>query len=53
MRTVLAKLGRESLTVSDRGLRHGLIVDRFGRAAVYDAPGDGDAKGSGGRAPVS
>ena len=53
VRTVLAKLGRESLIVSDRGLRHGLIVDRFGRAAVYDAPGDGDAKGSGGRAPVS
>jgi exopolyphosphatase/guanosine-5'-triphosphate,3'-diphosphate pyrophosphatase len=28
--TVLAKLGRESLTVSDRGLRHGLLVERFG-----------------------
>ena len=24
------KLGRESLTVSDRGLRHGLLVERFG-----------------------
>jgi exopolyphosphatase/guanosine-5'-triphosphate,3'-diphosphate pyrophosphatase len=31
VRTVLAKLGRDSLTVSDRGLRHGLPVDRFGR----------------------
>ena len=25
-----AKLGKESLTVSDRGLRHGLLVERFG-----------------------
>jgi exopolyphosphatase/guanosine-5'-triphosphate,3'-diphosphate pyrophosphatase len=30
VRTVLAKLGVHSLTVSDRGLRHGLLVDRFG-----------------------
>ena len=30
VRTVLAKLGRDSLTVSDRGLRHGLLVERFG-----------------------
>ena len=30
VRTVLTKLGCESLVVSDRGLRHGLIVDRFG-----------------------
>jgi exopolyphosphatase / guanosine-5'-triphosphate,3'-diphosphate pyrophosphatase len=29
VRTVLAKLGRESLTVSDRGLRHGVLVERF------------------------
>jgi len=29
--TVMDKLGRESLTVSDRGLRHGLLVERFGR----------------------
>ena len=29
VRTVLSKLGPESLTVSDRGLRHGLLVDRF------------------------
>jgi len=31
VRTVLAKLGRDSLTVSDRGLRHGVPVERFGR----------------------
>ena len=29
VRTVLAKLGRDSLTVSDRGLRHGVLVERF------------------------
>lgn len=29
VRTVMAKLGRDALTVSDRGLRHGLLVDRF------------------------
>ena len=31
VRTVMRKLGRASLTVSDRGLRHGVLVDRFGR----------------------
>jgi exopolyphosphatase/guanosine-5'-triphosphate,3'-diphosphate pyrophosphatase len=30
VRTVMDKLGRDTLTVSDRGLRHGLIVERFG-----------------------
>jgi exopolyphosphatase/guanosine-5'-triphosphate,3'-diphosphate pyrophosphatase len=30
VRTVLDKLGRESLTVSDRGLRHGVLIERFG-----------------------
>jgi exopolyphosphatase/guanosine-5'-triphosphate,3'-diphosphate pyrophosphatase len=30
VRTVLDKLGKRSLTVSDRGLRHGLLVERFG-----------------------
>lgn len=30
VRTVLDKLGKESLIVSDRGLRHGLLVERFG-----------------------
>jgi exopolyphosphatase/guanosine-5'-triphosphate,3'-diphosphate pyrophosphatase len=29
VRTVLAKLGVESLTVSDRGLRHGVLLERF------------------------
>jgi len=31
VRTVLGKLDRDSLVVSDRGLRHGLIVERFGK----------------------
>jgi exopolyphosphatase/guanosine-5'-triphosphate,3'-diphosphate pyrophosphatase len=31
VRTVLEKLGSESLTVSDRGLRHRLLEERFGR----------------------
>lgn len=30
VKTVMEKLGKNSLTVSDRGLRHGLIVERFG-----------------------
>jgi len=30
VRTVMEKLGQETLTVSDRGLRHGLLIDRFG-----------------------
>jgi exopolyphosphatase/guanosine-5'-triphosphate,3'-diphosphate pyrophosphatase len=30
VRTVLEKLGHRSLTVSDRGLRHGVLIDRFG-----------------------
>ena len=29
VRTVMDKLGRDSLTVSDRGLRHGVLLDRF------------------------
>ncbi|HEY6398603.1 MAG TPA: hypothetical protein VIX82_14235 [Solirubrobacteraceae bacterium] len=29
VRTVIAKLGHASFTVSDRGLRHGVLVDRF------------------------
>ena len=29
VRTVLAKLGMNSLTVSDRGLRHGVLLERF------------------------
>jgi hypothetical protein len=30
VRTVMDKLGQQALTVSDRGLRHGLLLDRFG-----------------------
>ena len=30
VRTVMDKLGMDRLTVSDRGLRHGLITERFG-----------------------
>jgi exopolyphosphatase / guanosine-5'-triphosphate,3'-diphosphate pyrophosphatase len=30
VRTVMDKLGQPSLTVSDRGLRHGLLSERFG-----------------------
>ena len=30
VRTVLRKLRKDALTVSDRGLRHGLLIDRFG-----------------------
>jgi exopolyphosphatase/guanosine-5'-triphosphate,3'-diphosphate pyrophosphatase len=30
VRTILSKLGMDAATVSDRGLRHGLLVDRFG-----------------------
>jgi exopolyphosphatase / guanosine-5'-triphosphate,3'-diphosphate pyrophosphatase len=30
VRAVMDKLGQQSLTVSDRGLRHGLLVHRFG-----------------------
>jgi exopolyphosphatase/guanosine-5'-triphosphate,3'-diphosphate pyrophosphatase len=32
IRTVLEKLGSESFVVSDRGLRHGVLVERFGEA---------------------
>jgi exopolyphosphatase/guanosine-5'-triphosphate,3'-diphosphate pyrophosphatase len=30
VRTVMDKLGKNALTVSDRGLRHGVLVERFG-----------------------
>jgi exopolyphosphatase/guanosine-5'-triphosphate,3'-diphosphate pyrophosphatase len=30
IRTVMEKLAQDELTVSDRGLRHGLLIDRFG-----------------------
>jgi exopolyphosphatase/guanosine-5'-triphosphate,3'-diphosphate pyrophosphatase len=32
VRTILEKLGQDRLTVSDRGLRHGLIAERFGQS---------------------
>jgi exopolyphosphatase/guanosine-5'-triphosphate,3'-diphosphate pyrophosphatase len=31
VRTIVTKLDQQSLTVSDRGLRHGVFVERFGR----------------------
>jgi exopolyphosphatase / guanosine-5'-triphosphate,3'-diphosphate pyrophosphatase len=34
VRTIMEKLNQESLTVSDRGLRHGLLLERFGVTAV-------------------
>jgi exopolyphosphatase/guanosine-5'-triphosphate,3'-diphosphate pyrophosphatase len=34
VRTVMEKLGQRTLTVSDRGLRHGLIRERFGSAQI-------------------
>jgi exopolyphosphatase/guanosine-5'-triphosphate,3'-diphosphate pyrophosphatase len=30
IRTIMEKLGAQSMTVSDRGLRHGVLVERFG-----------------------
>ena len=30
VRTVMDKLGQDLLTVSDRGLRHGVLLERFG-----------------------
>ena len=30
IRTVMEKLGKDALTVSDRGLRHGVLAERFG-----------------------
>jgi exopolyphosphatase/guanosine-5'-triphosphate,3'-diphosphate pyrophosphatase len=43
VRTVMDKLGQDRLTVSDRGLRHGVLIERFGGvgapAPVASAPG--------------
>ncbi|MGH9252758.1 MAG: Ppx/GppA family phosphatase, partial [Acidimicrobiales bacterium] len=36
VRSVLSKLGKDSLAVSDRGLRHGVLMDRFGQARHDD-----------------
>ena len=38
VRTVMEKLGKCSLTVSDRGLRHGVLAERFGSPAERDLP---------------
>jgi exopolyphosphatase/guanosine-5'-triphosphate,3'-diphosphate pyrophosphatase len=40
VRTILALTGQDSVTVSDRGLRHGVAWERFGGALrpSYDEP---------------
>jgi exopolyphosphatase/guanosine-5'-triphosphate,3'-diphosphate pyrophosphatase len=38
VRTVMDQLGHDTLTVSDRGLRHGLLVERFGTTTVGGTP---------------
>ncbi len=38
VRTVLDELACESLTVSDRGLRHGVLVERFGSSEAHRWP---------------
>jgi exopolyphosphatase / guanosine-5'-triphosphate,3'-diphosphate pyrophosphatase len=38
VRTVLRTLGRDAVTVCDRGLRHGLLVERFGTRPPVPAP---------------
>jgi exopolyphosphatase/guanosine-5'-triphosphate,3'-diphosphate pyrophosphatase len=38
VRAVLTLLGREALSVSDRGLRHGLLCERFALGAPVPAP---------------
>jgi exopolyphosphatase / guanosine-5'-triphosphate,3'-diphosphate pyrophosphatase len=35
VRTVLEKLGRDSFTVSDRALRHGVLAERFGTVVAH------------------
>ena len=39
VRTVMDKLGSDSLTVSDRGLRHGVLAERFGTASYFERRG--------------
>jgi exopolyphosphatase/guanosine-5'-triphosphate,3'-diphosphate pyrophosphatase len=38
VRTIMDKLGKSSLSVSDRGLRHGLLIDRFGGQLARPRP---------------
>jgi exopolyphosphatase / guanosine-5'-triphosphate,3'-diphosphate pyrophosphatase len=40
VRSILTKLGCDALTVSDRGLRHGLIVERFPHRPTRPPPDD-------------
>ena len=39
VRTVMDKLGQATLTVSDRGLRHGVLVERFGAVRSTEEKG--------------
>jgi exopolyphosphatase/guanosine-5'-triphosphate,3'-diphosphate pyrophosphatase len=39
VRTVMDKLGKSSLSVSDRGLRQGLLIDRYGGHLARPRPG--------------
>ena len=43
VRTIADMLGCAELTVSDRGLRHGLMAERFG---LFESPGSGSGLGS-------
>ena len=44
VRSVMEKLGHDTLTVSDRGLRHGLLVERFGRKEEVNVTTDAAVK---------
>jgi len=44
VRTVMDKLGADSLTVSDRGLRHGVLAERFGLGHVEMAQSEADGQ---------
>lgn len=38
-RTILTLLGHDSMTISDRGLRHGVLLDRFGTEGRFTRSG--------------
>jgi exopolyphosphatase/guanosine-5'-triphosphate,3'-diphosphate pyrophosphatase len=38
VRTIMDKLGKSALSVSDRGLRHGLLIERFGGRLARPRP---------------
>ena len=42
---VMDKLGQSTMTVSDRGLRHGVLIERFGRAPERPTGVTADAQG--------